>query len=637
MISAEAVMSRVGNSSSSEPAPYGDNLGEQFVSAARAYPDRPFLRWCCGDDIVTWTYRDAAQRIAGLVARLDDAGVHHGDRVVIFTDEMVPSILFDVACACAGAPFTPIETTSIPAVVELCRVTDAKAVLTTPARVNAFDGLATLATITCDPRAGADALTTSDALALLSDRAARVEPATIYMLQPTSGTTGESKLVVRNHATFVRVGRLWSFGESRDTQPHRRTLMVPALTHGMGQYLLASALWMAAELDVTSAIDVRASIDEIRRLDPTFITLTPRVVQSLVRQLGGVTDGMFGPGLRRFVSSGAPPDKDALLALQRCGVTVIEAFGSSECSIVAMTRPGQWRADILGHVVDDVDVRVAPDGELHVRSAYAMVGYHGQPERSQPASADGFFHTGDRVAIGPDGEFVYLGRLVESFNLFDGSHVAPHELEDRLARLAWVDQVVLLGDQRPYIVALIVPHPRLRSDRSDSFRRMIELDVARVCSSQPTSARVRRIALVDQPFPDDVFRFVAHGKIRRGRAAAARLYAPLVSALYESAEPSAHEAIVQIPGSSREQRASTRHVVAWLVRVGDRVMTTADVSRTGVLIERDQRLVGRVRVELLDLDVVIDSDVVRHDERGTALRWVGPASALAVLKDRLSA
>ena len=84
------------------------------------------------------------------------------------------------------------------------------------------------------------------------------------MLQPTSGTTGGSKLVIRPHAAFVRVARLLALGVERESEPPARFLMVAALTHGMGQYLLSTAMSLAAELAVALHVGSDAAVGEQR-------------------------------------------------------------------------------------------------------------------------------------------------------------------------------------------------------------------------------------------------------------------------------------------------------------------------------------------------------------------------------------
>lgn len=620
---------------------HGETLAAMFVSAARSYPDRTFLRWCRDDKPITWSYASAAIRIEALAARLDALGIAAGDHVVVHTAEMVPSILFDLACACAGVVFTPLETTSLPAVLDLCARTDARAVLTTPDRAGPYDGRPIIA----EDGGGAISGDPAVAIARLHERAARRDRDTIYLLQPTSGTTGDSKLLIRHHAAFVRASRVLGLGLERASEPPQRFLMVAAMTHGMGQYLLAAAMSLAAELCVTTRIDVAADIHEIRRLDPTYLGLTPRVLRSLVQQLGGVGHGdrIFGPSARFLINGGAAPDNDLLAAAQRSGMTVINTYGASEYSIAVMTRPGHWRPDLIGHVLDDAILRLADDGELQAHTPVMMRGYHGAADLTRAAfTDDGFYRTGERATLGPDGEFRYHGRMVDSFNLFDGSHVAPGPIEDAVTRLPWVKQVLLLGDQRPYLTGLMVPQEALCGDaatRAPALRRLVERDLGRICSALDPNARIRRVAVLDQLLPDAVHKVVGHGKVRRTRSAAIEMFATTIDALYGG--PAAPGVLlIDVPGAAAERRASSRQRLAWLVRLEDGdepiIAYTREVSRGGAFVEVDVAVTpGRpIRVEVIapdDQGFALDAELVRQEPSGCAIRWTGPPAMLARL------
>jgi acyl-CoA synthetase (AMP-forming)/AMP-acid ligase II len=223
-------------------------------------------------------------------------------------------------------------------------------------------------------------------------------------------------------------------------------------------------------------------------------------MRRMVQQLGGVPEGsgrIFGPSARIMITGGAPPDPDIMLAFERSGVHVVEAYGASEFSLVALTRPGQWRPGVVGHVLDDVTLRITEDGELHAWTPVLMRGYHEAPELTRAAfTEDGFYRTGDRVEITEGGELRYLGRVVDSFNLFDGSHVAPGPIEEAMAKLPWIEQVMLLGDQRPYLTGLVVPHAALRGEVAPALRRLIERDLGRICAEWAPNARVRRVAVL---------------------------------------------------------------------------------------------------------------------------------------------
>lgn len=618
-------------------------VGGMFVAAARDYPDRVFLRWCRGDDRITWTYGEAARRVDALVAELDGLRIEAGQHVVIHTAEMVPSILFDLACACAGVVFTPLETSSLPAVNEMVARIRARAVLTTPDRSGPYEGVARLA---YDPHVEVVGHP-GPAIARLGERVARLDGDHIYMLQPTSGTTGGSKLVIRHHAVFARIGPILGPGLARVTEPPSRFLMVAALTHGMGQYLLSIAMSLAAELSVTSKIDVGASLGEVRELDPTYIGLTPRVLRSFVQQLGGVRDGdrIFGPSAKRLMSGGAAPDNDLLAIVEHSGVHVIEAYGASEMSVVATTRPGTWQPGVVGPVVDDVTLRTSDEGELQALTPVMMRGYYGSPDDTLAAfTEDGYYRTGDRVAIDPDGQLRYLGRVVDSFNLFDGSHVAPGPIEDAITRLPWVGQAMLLGDQRPYLTGLLVTHPALRGRASRAaLRKLIETDLGRICSTLETNARVRRIAILSEPLPAEVYQIVGHGKVRRLRAAAAKHLAKTVEALYSGA-PADEAIMIDVPGAAAERRANARHPLAWLIhgQVGERSLLgyARDISRSGAFIATvELPPVGTpMTLEVIEAEghgLRIEAEVLRAEPPGVAVRWLGPATAIAELARRL--
>ncbi len=643
------------------------SVGAMFAAAARDDPARTFLRWCRGDARIAWSYAEAAVRIDALVARLDSLGIAAGDHVVVHTAEMTPSILFDLACACAGVIFVPLETSSAPAVLELCARTAARAVLTTPDRAGAY-AYGDVPVVAEDGR-GAAAGDPAAAIERLVARAGRVDREATYMLQPTSGTTGGSKLVIRPHAAFVRVARLLALGADRASEPPARFLMVAALTHGMGQYLMATAMSLAAELAVTSRIDVGAELEEIRALDPTVLGMTPRVMRRVVQQLGGIPEEsgpIFGPSARLVISGGAAPDPDIMRAFERSGVHVVEAYGASEFSLVALTRPGQWRPGAVGHVLEDVTLRITEDGELHAWTPVLMRGYHGAPELTRAAfTEDGFYRTGDRVELTGGGELCYLGRLVDSFNLFDGSHVAPGPIEEALARLPWIEQVMLLGDQRPYLTGLVVPHAALRGEVSPALRRLIERDLGRICAAWEPNARVRRVAVLDRALPDEVYQVVGHGKVRRLRDAASARLAGTVDALYGGAAAGAAvpgatlagATLIDVPGAAVERRVASRQRRSWLVRIriagataGEAVLAyTRDVGRGGAFVEHDEApeqgamtpgafAPGAMTIEVLDPDgrsLAIEAELVRWTPSGSAVRWLGPASALAELAARL--
>ncbi|HWM84818.1 MAG TPA: AMP-binding protein, partial [Kofleriaceae bacterium] len=618
-----------------------------------------FLRWMQNGRTWRWTYAEAAARVAELCAQLRATGVARGDRVVIYTAETVPSLVFDLACAHLGAVFAPFDTRSTPALLDLCQRAEAAAVLTTLDRAAEVrdEGLNVLALgrggEPDDDGPVCPALSGDAALAELARLSAPLDGDAIYMLQPTSGTTGGSKLVMRPHKVFTRVARLLGADLGLAVEPAQRVLLIQAMTHGFGQYLLAAGLSLAGEFCVTSQIDTAASLDEIRELDPTYVGFTPRVIRTLVQQNGGLASGrrLLGASTRTLLTGGAKADDDLLRVIHDQGVHVIEAYGASEFSLVSVTRPGQYEPGWVGPVLPDVELRPSAEGELLARTPAMMPGYFGAPELTRAAfTEDGFYRTGDRVEIDERGMLRYLARERDMFNLFDGSNISPTPGEERMAALPWVDQVVLLGDQRPFVVALVVPHARLRGARAGmpgALRRQVELDVGRLNAALEPSARIRRVALLDAPLAAEHYQIVAHGKMRRVRPAIAEAHADAVAALYATEpDPGAMpDTVIEIPGSDGDRRRNTRQSAAILLlfQAGEELWlgTTLDISRSGLLAESQfaPPIGRRLTVELIepgDGPRRLRAEVVRHEPgRGFAVQFVDREQSRQLLGHRL--
>jgi long-subunit acyl-CoA synthetase (AMP-forming) len=503
-----------------------DTVDALFREAVRRFPERPFLRALRPGGELRLSYGEAACALASAALDLQARGLHAGDRAVLYLEESFPSVLLNLACAHAGVvpvPLSPVF--SMAARDALVAQTGARALFSTG---DALD---------FRPR---HAL--AEALEIL-DRIARDHgPHSPYVFQPTSGSTGQPKLVVRPHAAFVRTAKLKAFDLRAEAVPQERVLLVAALTHGMGQYELSTALVLAAELCIPSRIDIHTPLDEVRALDPTYLCMTPRVLRALFEQSGGAHP--FGPSARIFLVGGSATDAPLLQRVAAAGIDVIEAYGASEISLLSLTRRGKWRPGSSGEALPDVSLKIADDGELLARSPARMIGYFGDEGLTRDAfTDDGWYKTGDFCQIGADRELRYLGRKKEVFNTFEGANVHPSRIEAMIEALPWVAQVVLLGDQRPFLAALIVVSGALDGDAGDGFldearhpsvyARARE-DLRQINAGLEAMERIVRVALFAQPMPAALYRTVGHAKIARDRAGVAQRYAARIQALYDS-------------------------------------------------------------------------------------------------------
>ena len=165
---------------------------------------------------------------------------------------------------------------------------------------------------------------------------------------------------------------------------------------------------------------------------------------------------VFGRRIRYLTSGGAPIALELLEFFYALGILILEGWGLSETAApVCMNMPDAFRFGTVGRPVPGTEVEVAPDGELLVRGPGIFQGYYRDPEATAAAfDARGFFHTGDIGVVDPDGFVRITDRKKDLIVLASGKNVAPQKLENHFKTLPLIDQCLVVGDQRPYLVGL---------------------------------------------------------------------------------------------------------------------------------------------------------------------------------------
>jgi long-chain acyl-CoA synthetase len=172
------------------------------------------------------------------------------------------------------------------------------------------------------------------------------------------------------------------------------------------------------------------------------------VFRTLRRRLGG--------HVRWAVSGSAPLGKRLGHFFRAAGVTILEGYGLTETTAPAtVNRPSRCKVGTVGIPLPGVGVRIAADGEIEVRGIDVFAGYNGNPAATAEAFDDGWFRTGDLGALDEDGYLTVTGRKKEIIVTAGGKNVAPAELEDPIRANPIVSQVVVVGDQRPFVGALV--------------------------------------------------------------------------------------------------------------------------------------------------------------------------------------
>lgn len=254
-----------------------------------------------------------------------------------------------------------------------------------------------------------------------------------------------------------------------------------------------------------------------------WLSLTRRVADALVlRRLRTA----FGSDLRYLVSGSAAMPVWLLERLHAMGLLVLEAYGLSECIVpVAANRPRAYRFGSVGHPMKGVEVRMAADGELLLRSAGVFDGYLGPSANDgPPIDRDGFLASGDYAETDADGFIRLVGRKSEVFKTSTGRRVAPTAVEAALRRVPGVEHAAVFGDGRKSLLAVVGVDDRAAADvsalRAALLRHLQEL---------PDYLRPAGLVVTRKAFSIEAGELTGNLKLRR--QAVRDAYAPALEAL----------------------------------------------------------------------------------------------------------
>lgn len=243
--------------------------------------------------------------------------------------------------------------------------------------------------------------------------------------------------------------------------------------------------------------------------------LADRLVLARIRSV-------MGADLRFMVSGSAPMPAWLLDKLHGLGWLVLEAYGISECVVpIATDTPSAYRFGSVGRPLPDNHVRLAEDGEVLVRGEGVFRGYYGLAENEASLDADGYLHTGDLGRFDEEGYLWLTGRKSEIFKTSTGRRIAPVPVESRLKQLAYVEQAVVVGRNRPVPVALLCldlsalpgrgEHESLSTDVLERIRR----DLAATCETLPESQRPAAVLVTRQGLSIAAGELTSNLKLRR--------------------------------------------------------------------------------------------------------------------------
>jgi len=265
---------------------------------------------------------------------------------------------------------------------------------------------------------------------------------------------------------------------------------------------------------------------------PGTLTLGERLLDGLLdRLVRAKVAQRFGGRLKAFVSGGAPLNYDVGVFFVALGLRLLQGYGQTESApLISINRYERNKIDSVGPPVKDVEVRIAEDGEILVRGELLMNGYWNNPRATAETIIDGWLHTGDIGLLDDFGYLMITDRKKDIIVNSGGDNVSPQRVEGMLTVEPEVGQAMVYGDQRPHLVALIVPdhdfasgwgkehgkgHDLATLVTDGDFKKAIGAAIDRVNGKLTAPERVRRFVLAVEEFTIDNEMLTPSMKIRR--------------------------------------------------------------------------------------------------------------------------
>ena len=493
------------------------NVTDLLIERVRATPDRALfsLPTASGgwEDITSKEFLD---RVVALAKGLVAAGIQPGDKIGLMSRTRFEWTLLDFATWFAGAILVPVYETSSPHQIHWdLSDSGAVAMVTETAEHYArFDEVyADLPLIDrvwqidlgdLDKLAASGGEVTDEEIERRRSIAVGSDVATLIY---TAGTTGKPKGCILTHSNFVELSRNAAKAIPEVVNPDSSTLLFITMAHVFARFI--AVLGVHGGVKVGHQGDTTQLLPSMASFKPTFLLAVPRVFEKVYNsseqkaESGGrgaifrraadiaiahskaLDEGTVPLKLRlqfalydrlvlskiraamggrvSYAVSGSAPLGLRLGHFYRSlGIKVLEGYGLTETTApISVNLPSNFKIGKVGPPLPGVSVRIAEDGEIQAKGVDIFAGYWQNPEETAKVFDDGWFKTGDIGEIDDEGYLTITGRKKEIIVTAGGKNVSPAQLEDPIRANPIIGQVVVVGEQKPFISALITLDPEM--------------------------------------------------------------------------------------------------------------------------------------------------------------------------------
>jgi long-chain acyl-CoA synthetase len=522
-------------------------LGPRTALRARRYGVYRDLSW-----------QDYHEQALACAAALVGVGIAPGDRVGLLAENSDEWLVADMGILAAGAvnvsPHAPLTARQVHYQMadagvrwlfvstreQLDKVRQVRGDLPQLQGVAVFDRAA----------AGDDAVSWAEflqggrrALPRLREELARREQALgggdLATIMYTSGTTGNPKGVMLTHHNLL--SNALASDAAAQRLPEAVLLCWLPFSHIYAR-TVDHYISLVAGVPLCLAQSAETLVDDLKEIQPTHISCVPRFYEKLLAAVGAADAeetgrrlrAIFGPRIDWLGSGGAPLPPPVAHAYEAAGLLVLQGYGLTESSpVISFNRKAHYKLETVGQPIPGVEVKIAPDGEVLTRGPHVMKGYWNDPQGTAEAIRDGWLYTGDLGKLDDEGFLTITGRKKELLVMSSGKKVVPPHIEGLLLGDNCIDQVVVYGEGRNFLSALVVPnwdnlrrvlsaegvalqgadagalarHPAVRA----LLRRRMDAALADVASWE----RVKKFVVLPQPFSVAAEELTVSLKLRR--------------------------------------------------------------------------------------------------------------------------